>query len=350
VFSRTTIEAQVRAASRKLLETLQFMMTAKLAALRKSKHINDPAAELQCEQRIAEIRASYDRECDRLSALPYDAASSSSSPACAMDEDAPVRVDEGAQTSTTSAVVVVVGTTARRVLPIERTGCELHFCSVCDTIYSNVRDANNPLLQRYYRHGLRNALRDYGTGLTYCKLNTVNHRGSCHDTVLSRVPLLGRRYALGKKVYQMCVCCSDIFVPDASVGGSCAYNDDGMMCCACTSAAARTRALSATPSRSLVYTSTGELIDRQCMCCQALTTTPVSTFMYPHGTVLCRHHHKPFMVKLVRNAIHELTSRELVRKCVIGAFIAHKENRRIQAQPQNNRRILDNRRKNNARR
>jgi hypothetical protein len=188
----------------------------------------------------------------------------------------------------------------------------------------------NTLARKFYRYGLRNALVDYATGTAYCKSSVVNHRGSCRDTKLAIVPLLGLRYALGKKSYQLCVGCSDIMVPDSQAGGSCSFNDDGMLCPACTQAASQTA-----PNRNLV-------LDRQCVCCIHVTTTNMSTYLYPFGLCLCRHHHSPWMANAITKQLPHLTTREQTRQAIVAIFVAYRDFKVKRAQPGVNRRMKVN--------
>jgi hypothetical protein len=97
-FSVQTIEAQVAAAGRKLLAMTLHMPMARLAIVRKGMaECEDKTALVAAEKKhtdhMQSIRASFDAECVRQGGL------------------------------------------------VEKSGVCLHFCSVCQTVYSNVRDS-----------------------------------------------------------------------------------------------------------------------------------------------------------------------------------------------------------------
>jgi hypothetical protein len=213
--------------------------------------------------------------------------------------------------------------------------CLRSFSCVC--VWRRPFLQTNTLARKFYRYGLRNALVDYASGDVYCKQSVVNHRGSCRETKLTIVSLLGLRYALGKKSYQLCVGCSDVMVPDSQVGGSCSFNDDGMLCPSCTAS----RAL-AEPGKVLA-------LERQCVCCVHVTTTNLSTYVYPFGLCLCRHHHSTWMAKAITVQEATLHCKEDARKAIVDIFVAYREYKRKRAQPGINRRMKASKQRNRSR-
>lgn len=204
---------------------------------------------------------------------------------------------------------------------VEKTSCSLYFCHVCSTVYSNVRDSSESVI-KYYTYGLYHPRMRYSTGELFCKNGQVNHLGACKMQVLSSVPLLGIRYAFGKSVYQLCVVCSATMVPDKR----CTFNDDGQLCYACT--AARTVKQDTMCDDSFM----ASLGTRQCACCESVTTTEQSTFLYPHGLVICRHHTNRHMVNFVKSQPAHTSKADLL-KLISSEHFARKEMKRLRAQP-----------------
>ena len=98
---------------------------------------------------------------------------------------------------------------------IGETMAHLYACAVCSTVFSNVRDAHTSK-RKYYRWGLRSAEYNYSTDTLHCYNNKVSHLGHCATTPLHRVNLLGVRFALEKKAYQLCARCADVCVSGAA--------------------------------------------------------------------------------------------------------------------------------------
>ena len=277
-FSIETVRAQVAASHKKVVGMLQHLQRCKESAIRKLK---DGCGALDITDALKECQDEMDR--------------------IAADAD------------------------SRGHALVEKAAVSLHFCPICSTIYSNVRMKYNPLVSKYYRYGLRRATLKYGgTGGTYCNNNVVNHKGSCHQQLLQSVNLLGLRYAFGKRVYQLCVRCADIMSPQ----GEPVYCEDGMLCCQC--AREQKTAQEVDPAEAFV---TG--LDRRCVCCATITTTNESTFLYPFGLCLCRHHGKPYITRHVLSK--EWKDKNDLKQGIAKYFCEVKLRKQRRAQPGNTR-------------
>jgi hypothetical protein len=220
---------------------------------------------------------------------------------------------------------------------IEHSAASLHYCSICGTVYSNVHDAHAPHA-KFYRYGLYNAVRDYTTGQVYCKRAKANHRGACRDTPLSSVCLLGVRYSFERKVYQLCVGCGDIMVPDTR---SCHHDSasGGMLCCECSYVAKVDETKTDTTARFL------EGLDRTCVCCNKRAVSP---YLYPHGIVICHRHHSRFMMRKVSEAAP--VSAEACREMAIAIHTHWRERCRQRAKPGDNKRMKARRQRDRGKR
>lgn len=295
--SAETIEAQIEACGRKMLGMLQHLQKSKMVQIRKFR--KDHSVVLK-EADIADALKECQDEMDRIEAV--------------------WRAQGGART-------------------VEQTSTSLHFCAVCQTVYSNVRSADGP---KFYRYGLLKPLRQFDGqpgAATYCRKNIVNHRGQCHNQLLSQVNLLGIVYAFNKKVYQLCVQCGDILSPDPT-SSMC---DKGVLCCACGKEQQRQRDLQ-DPTLTLVRD-----LDRKCVCCGVLTTAATSTFLFPFGVCLCRHHTSKFIVREIEKGVPWKSKKE-VQDFIIDKYVRHKQRKREAAQPQANRKMKANRQRDRSKR
>ena len=178
---------------------------------------------------------------------------------------------------------------------IEESSAHLYACSVCSTVYSNVRDAHSSQ-RMYYRWGLRSAEFNYIAGTLHCYNNKVSHLGHCATTPLHRVNLIGVRYALEKRAFQLCVKCGDIFHPTASTGECTEWQGLGLMCCDCT-AAHRAKSSQGDNDPADVWL---RALVRKCVCCEATTRTLKHTYLYPFDLVVCYRCHTKRLLAFVR--------------------------------------------------
>lgn len=292
-----TVEAQIEASGRKMLGILQHLQKSKMVQIRKFRKEHSALLK-ECD-----IEASL-QECQD-----------------EMDRIEEVWRERGGPHT------------------VESTSTSLHFCAVCQTVYSNVRSVDGP---KFYRYGLLKPLRQFdGTpgAATYCRNNVVNHRGQCHNQLLSQVNLLGIVYAFNKRVYQLCVQCGDIMSPDSTS----AMCEKGTLCCACGKEQQRRRDLE-DPTLALV-----ENLDRKCVCCGVVTTAPTSTFLFPFGICLCRHHTSKFITREIEKGM-PWASKEAVRTFIIDKYVRHRQRKREAAQPQANRKMKVNRQRDRSKR
>lgn len=221
---------------------------------------------------------------------------------------------------------------------VEATAACLHACQVCGKVHSNVRDPRSSY-QRYYRHGLRDALKDYETGLVYCRRGKVSFRGACRDVPLAAIPLIGLRVALGDRCYQLCVRCACIMVPDREACDADPEAGGALLCCACT-ADARKQAVQEAPEERLARE-----LDRSCAFCGRTASHP---YLYPHGVVLCGRHHTPRVAREVEEAAPADAAAS--RHAVESAARRLDDARRARAQPQADRQRAAQRRRDRERR
>jgi len=193
----------------------------------------------------------------------------------------------------------------------------LRVCDICKAVYSNLHDPN-PLFQRFYRFGLRDAVCSLSDGEVYCSRNRINHRGRCADVPLQRIPLLGVRYLFDRKPYQICVECGDLMIPDAEACKTDAKRGNGMLCCDCSKTFE-------TPEAQLE-----EQIRRwraslrpMCACCNSQHVSDTGMYLYPHGVWVCGTHHRAGMVEhMERIQPVDQTA------CIASIYVYHQRKRR----------------------
>jgi len=293
--SAETTEAQIAAASNKLLAMRQHLHRCMMSAVNKLR--DDPGChDLDVSASVAEIQADLD--------------------------------------------AIEASHRALGAGAVEASSVQLYFCTVCNTVYSNVRTSDRS--RKFYRYGMQNALRRY-TGppspadSTYCRKGLVNHNGACGQEPLSSVNLLGKSYAFGRRVYQLCVGCGDIMTPDATSG----YHLHGRLCSACTCAQDKERA-AFDPTKAFVAA-----LDRRCVCCGRMTTTDQSTYLFPYGVVVCRHHYGRFLTNFM--ASRHWATRDDVCAAIVKVHVDNKERKRRRAQPADNRRMKANKQRSRCR-
>lgn len=232
---------------------------------------------------------------------------------------------------------------------VERTAVCLHFCDVCERVYSSVRDAST---HTFFGYGLVDAACDFLTGELYCADRRVTHRGVCATTPLTRVCLLGLRFQYARRVYQLCCGCSSIMSPpeaDAASGSSSRCDDDaelgGLLCHDCT-----TKKRDAQWSAREATYLAAELERCCCLCPPTAQISGVNgTHLYPHGLCLCRRHHSRHLAAHVE--LQEgLDTREATRAAIIAYHVASRQRRRQALQPQADRAMRRQRQRDRMRR
>jgi hypothetical protein len=179
---------------------------------------------------------------------------------------------------------------------VEESGVCLYACTVCNTVYSNVRESQGN--STFYRWGLREAASDYNTGTLHCVQGQVSVEGRCAQQPLHRVNLLGIRFGWDKKCYQLCARCSDCFVPD--VDACTDWSGRGLLCSACTKA--HRLALNTDPKHDFATTFV-QTLDKRCAYCNESKNTDLHTHLYPYDLVLCYTHHSKAVRRRVEQAV-----------------------------------------------
>jgi hypothetical protein len=207
---------------------------------------------------------------------------------------------------------------------IEETSVHLYACSVCSTVYSNVRDAHSSQ-RTFYQYGLRSAEFCYLTGTLHCSGNKVSHLGHCATTPLHRVNLIGVRYALERRAFQICVKCGCVHVPTASTGECMEYQGKGTLCCECTRLYRAELLATDENDPAAVWF---RQLDRRCVCCETPTRTQKHTYLLPFDLVLCYRHTNARILKLVRAAKGQMHDREGAQKMIRELFVRMRTNKR----------------------
>lgn len=178
---------------------------------------------------------------------------------------------------------------------IEESGVCLYVCTICNEVYSNVRESVG---QTFYKWGLREASCNYTTGTLHCKQNCVSFQGRCSEVPLHRVNLLGIRFAWDTKAYQLCCKCGDVFVPTPDACTD--WSGKGLLCCACT--AVHRHRLNTDPAFDKASAFVVAL-DRRCAYCNESKNLDDKTFLYPFDLVLCHTHHSKTVRWHVRQSV-----------------------------------------------
>lgn len=219
----------------------------------------------------------------------------------------------------------------------EKTSVSLYFCSICDTVYSNVCESQ--VNSKFYRYGLCNALVSCVTGKAYCKKTLANHRGACGAEELTEIPLLGVRYTLNGSVYQICTQCCCVMVPNED----CDFVDDMMICHVCSLAITE-------KAYKVLEQAFVAGLNRRCVFCGYLTTTDNGTYIYPYGRVLCARHHSVYMVAITKFTMDSPdATEESMLASLIRLYKNNQEFKKKRAQPAANRLMKANKMKNRNR-
>lgn len=205
---------------------------------------------------------------------------------------------------------------------IEETSVHLYACSVCSTVFSNVRDAHSAQ-RKYYRWGLRSAEFNYMNDTLHCFNNKVSHLGHCATTPLHRVNLMGVRFALEKRAFQLCVKCGDIFSPTASTGECTDWSGRGLICCECTRVF-RKELCSGDNDPAAAWI---RQLPRDCVCCGALTRTVKHTYLYPFDLVVCYKHQNRRLQAFVQGVMGQMHDREGAQKIIRDYWVRTRANK-----------------------
>lgn len=156
------------------------------------------------------------------------------------------------------------------------------YCSVCDTVYSLLREFGS-VYKQCYQYGYRDAVVEYTdpTGQNiYCKRSKSNHRGNCDDQPLLRVPLLGVVLQYNAKYIYICAQ-PGCGMPTTYNSELCEFTKYGPACIECTKQLLDTE--------GQVPTTTNEM----CLLCAKPITKTADCVMYPYGIRLCRRQNHP---------------------------------------------------------
>jgi len=195
---------------------------------------------------------------------------------------------------------------------IGETMAHLYACAVCSTVFSNVRDAHTSK-RKYYRWGLRSAEYNYSTNTLHCYNNKINHMGHCATTPLHRVNLIGVRFALEKKAYQLCARCGDIMSPSASTGECTDWGGQGLICYHCTRLYRKELSSGENDPAAVWFKQLG----RDCVCCGAPTRTEKHTYLYPFDLVVCFKHANTRLLRFVKAVqASQMHDRESAQKTI----------------------------------
>jgi hypothetical protein len=188
------------------------------------------------------------------------------------------------------------------------------FCSVCNRVYSLLRDFDT-LRYQTYRFGLRDVVYEYSTDLMYCRRHKTTDRGKCDDHPLSQLNLLGKMLMWSGKMIMICPQpqCGSKMVLDPD---RCKYTEFGPSCCDCT-----LKLDEYSPFYKDLMKSYAQR-EKRCVLCPAVLVSFNSCYLYPRDTFLCRKHH---FIKL-RNVFSEwwsslpnqdeMTQEDVVKKMV----------------------------------
>jgi hypothetical protein len=187
------------------------------------------------------------------------------------------------------------------------------FCQVCDRVYSLVRDFHS-VYKNDYTWGLRDAVTDYSTMQVYCEDSKSNHRGKCGEKPLCAVPLLGQLLYFKGKTILLCPqkACGLPMILDMNL---CAFTDRGPACKDCTLKLSKASVHAIPPVSRCVY-------------CASQPSKPHNTFLYPHGTSLCRKHNLKGMTAFIRK--RKPKTRDETVKLIV-AYTLHRRRERYEA-------------------
>jgi len=214
---------------------------------------------------------------------------------------------------------------------VEDSSVCIFFCSICNKVYSNVRRhaLKKSTKNQYAEYGLVKAWYDTQTDNFYCRFDKQNHNGKCFDTPLVRVNLLGIRFRLGRDVYQICVRCSAIMVPNAQLGKD--WQGKGEICSHCCKeyipdairiplTAAYKRFKPINPPTKVEYN--GKVAWAKCAHCKGIIWTMKSAYIYPCDVIICSHCNKPPIIHALSKKVasSELSSPEKVIQLIAKAW------------------------------
>lgn len=189
------------------------------------------------------------------------------------------------------------------------------FCNVCDTVYSLVRDFNS-VYKNDYNFGYRDARVDYKTLEIYCDKKRVNHRGTCGEQPLAKVPLLGHLLCFNTKHIILCpqLKCG---LPMVLNPLQSYYNRRGVACSECTARFNEEKRTLVIPDR-----------DEKCIKCISKMARPCNTFLFPYGVIVCRKHNFHGLTEFITEK--NPTNKEETQKWVV-EYIAQKRKERFDA-------------------
>lgn len=222
---------------------------------------------------------------------------------------------------------------------VDPNAVHLFFCPVCMWVYSNVCDTHS-MYNAYYRWGLHEAEFNFTTQTMHCNRFMTSYAGRCDQKPLVGVNLLGVRFrhrtSFGMKVYQLCVKCCDVMVPDPF---QCVHTEDGLLCCNCS----REHTTQRVRERLSALTSSAKGSTQPCAMCPAYKKgyhrSAACTFLYPYGLVLCRRHHSRAMQECIASQLDTLENAEQTLNAMVAMSRARRQVRIEQIRPATDKRM-----------
>lgn len=334
-FFAHTCEAQVRAAKRKSLEALQADDMAHLTAC--NRHIASFERKLQTladrhESRMSKsetysssvYREEYEATVERLRSNVTE-----------LKEVTRPCIEQRLQ-----RIATEWHTNAKE--GVDPNSVHLFFCPVCMWVYSNVCDAHS-MYNTYCRWGLHEAEFNFATQTMHCNRFMTSYAGRCDQKPLVGVNLLGARFrhrtSFGMKVYQLCVQCCIVMVPDPF---QCVHTEEGMLCLDCSRQHTSARVRQRITALSNQIRSSGTPT-QPCAMCPAYKKgyhrSAACTFQYPFGLVLCRRHHSRGMQEHIAAQLDTLQSAEHTLQVMVAISRARRQVRMDQIQPATDKRM-----------
>jgi hypothetical protein len=173
---------------------------------------------------------------------------------------------------------------------IPSTACTIYYCSVCQTIYSIIRDFMYNSRQSH-EYGVLNALVDHDTGHMYCKNNVTNGIDSCKDTPLVSINILGLMMRIKDQPIMLCpqLHCGSPMV----YSNQCTWTERGPCCSKCTVKKNSDFSVKLDTASSLldqVFDKSDPTTYPDCAICGSSLCSLGKMFWYPESVIVCCYH------------------------------------------------------------
>lgn len=177
------------------------------------------------------------------------------------------------------------------------------FCHVCLRIYSHIRDVNS-VFSNTYNVGLLDPSVSYVTKKAYCKNHRTNHRGTCGEEELIRIPILGRVLFFGRKIVMICPQknCGALFALDPKEESYVYSNERGPACPTCS----KSRGIQSAETRNKALRALYVEKELRCYYCperRDVIKEAWSAHMYGRDNYLCRKHHNPLLNETMKREL-----------------------------------------------